>query len=698
MDYSINGFWARRLGDGTAPTLKDREGWTAGGDLVEGFVEPPLEAGLAKEFGQADPETAPIVLIAAPGAVGKTTFTRQISALTGAIRVDLSRTGAVGDNFLSGGLNKVNAFDAFQSGHVGIVVDGLDEALLKTSSEGLTGFLQDVLEMIGEGRRPIVISGRTGSINEAWLILAEQGHTAAVAQIGYFGADGAQTLACNALRRFLQNAGDRTMMTADEEAVRLLIEKLGAATVADGAQFVGYAPVLEAIAKQVAAYSNPQELVGRLANEESVDVAGVVNDILLREQRKVEQLDLPDHSLVGRLYTPEEQVVRLISHLYGVDLPLPLPPMSDTVRGKYETALAKWLPEHPFLDGYGAAPSSAVFDGFLTWQALRRRESAPRARATHTRRERLPNPFLSTFYLPADWEGDFEFLDLADVPFVHASLAARVPASDTVALDIDGDDGEDEVDVQLTWRGPTLKADRVLGGRVTAAGALAFGGHLSDVRVHAENLTVEIGNGFGAVLTAPIEIMVRELTLDARTVTVEPPRGRMTGEEATDGEVAGSGTSAGNRQVRLAATEPVVAADVPTIYAIQGAELQVTWPGATAYPWTSYATTATTPPPPEFQEAYGRMRKILLPFKSDKYGALAKYKKFVDHHRRTKGNGEKVRDHLLRTGVIASQDHRFYSLDPIRLTEVTGLTRDMLRKGDVADRTVSFLREALEHG
>ncbi|MGR3434591.1 MAG: hypothetical protein ACU0CO_06845 [Shimia sp.] len=696
MDYSINRFWTRRLGNGAAPTLVERNGWAAGGSQIENFVEPPLRKGSDRDFGKNGPEleNASVILIAAPGAVGKTTFTREVSARTGAIRVDLSKTGAVGDNFLSGGLNKVEAFDAFKNGDVGIIIDALDEALLKTSSEGLSDFLKDVLEMTGEGRRPIVISGRTGSIHEAWLNLVEQDHVPAVVEIDFFGEEASQRLACGAVPRFLRRRDGterRAMVNADREAVRLLIEKLKDATVADGTQFVGYAPVLEAIAKQVASYDNPQELVGRLNGEEAVNVSGVVKDILLREQGKVEQLDLPDASLAGRLYTPEEQIVRLVSRLYHVDLPLPLPDMSDEARRTYEAALQRWLAEHPFLDGYGTAPSSAVFDGYLAWQALCRPESALSARAALAQDRRLPNPFLSTFYLPTDWEDDFEFLNLADVPLVHASMVARVPASDTVALDIDGEDDEDEVDVQMTWRGPALKADRVLGARVKIANTLAFGGRLSNVRVQAENLAMAIGNGHDVILTAPIDIMVRELMLDGRMVTVEPPRPE---SDKSEGETSAEEKQV-RRRVRLATTNPVIQADAPTIYASRGAELQVTWPEAKSYPWTNYATAATTPPPPEFQEAYGRMRKIVLPFKSDKYGSLAKYKKFVDHYRRTKGSGKKIRDHLLETGVIASQDHRFYSLSPERLTEVTGLTRDMLRKGDVETKTINFLREAL---
>ncbi|BCH29863.1 hypothetical protein MesoLjLc_17930 [Mesorhizobium sp. L-8-10] len=698
MDYSIDGFWLPRLGNGVPPKLKLREGWSAGGNTIEGFVEPPVVLASETEFGDARIDEARVILIAAPGAVGKTTFARQVCALTGAVLVDLSRTGAIGDNFLSGGLHKVGAYEAFCNGDLGVMIDGLDEALLKTSSEGLVDFLKDVLEMASTHCRPIFISGRTGSINEAWLILADQGYTAPVVQIDYFGDVQAKELARGALKRILleDSSRKRPFTTADEEAVGLLLEKLKSATAADEKRFVGYAPVLEAIAKQVAAYANPQELVGRLNKEETVDVRQVVEDILEREKYKVEQLTLSDPGLRGHLYTPGEQVARLVRRLFGAELQLPLPAMSNEDRTTYETHMQRWLGEHPFLDGSAGRPSSAVFGGYLAVKALERPESERSAREALGRQGALPNPFLSMFYLPDDWEGadQFKFLDLADVPLVHASLVARVPASDRVSLEIDGVEDEDEVDVQITWKSDGFKSDRVLSARVSSSGLLAFGGRIANVHVDAEGLEVELGNGVDAVLFAPVEISAKALLLNASSLTVEPPNARRTRNGADAGEEDEASQDATSR-ANLASRVQITTNGLPAIRVMPGAALSVAWPGSKGYPWTDYSTSATQPPPPEFAEAYGRLRKIVMPFKSDKYGTLAKYKKFVDHRRRTKGSGQKVRDHLFEAGVISVLDYRFYQLNPVRLTEVTGLTRDRIRNGDSVDLTVEFLRAAL---
>jgi hypothetical protein len=698
MDCSINGFWMPRLGNGPPPTLAHRDGWSAGEDMIEGFVEPPLVRGSEKEFGDASVHGARVILIAAPGAVGKTTFVRQICALTGAIRVDLSQTGAIGDNFLSGGLLKVGAYEAFRNGNVGVMIDGLDEALLKTSSEGLVAFLRDVLEVAGEQFKPIVISGRSGSINEAWLILADQGYTAPVVQIDYFGDVQAKELALGALKRILSEDSfrKRRLTIADETAIGLLLDKLRKATAADENRFFGYAPVLVAIAKQVAAYANPQQLVENLAGGEAVDIRRVVSAILERERDKVKQLTLSDPDLQGQLYTPGEQVVRLVRHLFRADVQPLLPAMSDDDRAVYEASLQRWVGEHPFLDGSGRGASSAVFSGYLAVEALKGHESGSLARQALVGPGALPNPFLSTFYLPDDWETAdlFRFANLADIPLVHASLAARIPPSDMVTLEIDEVEDEDEVDVQMTWKSDAFESDRVLNARVPSSGLLSFGGRIANVHVDAEGLKVELGNGTDAVLVAPVEISAKALVFNASSLIVEPAHHRRIRHGAVPGNESEPSQDVAPRAY-LACHEQIVTHGSPMIRVMPGATLSVAWPGSRVYPWTDYSTSVTQPPPPEFLEAYGRLKKIVLPFKSDKYGTLAKYRGFVDHSRRTKGSGQKVRDYLLKTGVIRVLDHRFYKLDPVRLTEVTGLTRDMIRNGDSVERTVGFLREAL---
>ena len=77
---------------------------------MQTFVEPPLRQ-LTEDFGNVDPNTCKVILVSAAGAVGKSTLAKEISSATGAVLVDLARTGAVGSNFLIGGLARCNLLD-----------------------------------------------------------------------------------------------------------------------------------------------------------------------------------------------------------------------------------------------------------------------------------------------------------------------------------------------------------------------------------------------------------------------------------------------------------------------------------------------------------------------------------------------------------------------------------------------------------
>ena len=104
-NYTIDGFWTGRLASVTQnPFTRDILGWTFQGQELSTFKEAPLTHS-TRQFGDdADPSSCSILLISAPGAVGKSTLAKQIAFRTGSIYVDLAASEPVGGNFLSGGL------------------------------------------------------------------------------------------------------------------------------------------------------------------------------------------------------------------------------------------------------------------------------------------------------------------------------------------------------------------------------------------------------------------------------------------------------------------------------------------------------------------------------------------------------------------------------------------------------------------
>ena len=107
--YTMDDFWLSTMGQSSVPILMERipVGWAADIESLSTFIEAPLE--IADGFGSEIPY--PILLVSAPGAVGKSTLAREISARTGAILVDLANADAVGAATVTGGLAWAGLFD-----------------------------------------------------------------------------------------------------------------------------------------------------------------------------------------------------------------------------------------------------------------------------------------------------------------------------------------------------------------------------------------------------------------------------------------------------------------------------------------------------------------------------------------------------------------------------------------------------------
>jgi hypothetical protein len=182
MPYAIKDFWGQRLQGLTRPSeLPRMSGWTIESAPTASFVEAELKL----REGYDDLET-PIWFVAAPGAVGKSTLAKAISAYTGAIYLDLAKAETVAGNYLTGGLVKNRLLDAWQANKSTILIDALYEARLRVTQSSFEDFLQDV-ESLSRGRRlPTVLFGRVGIVDEAWLILADAGLSCPIFDIDFF--------------------------------------------------------------------------------------------------------------------------------------------------------------------------------------------------------------------------------------------------------------------------------------------------------------------------------------------------------------------------------------------------------------------------------------------------------------------------------------------------------------------------------
>ena len=214
-------------------------------------------------------------MIAAPGAVGKSTLAREICAATKAVYLDLAIAATVAGNYLVGGLVNAGLWTAWQAGTTTLLIDALDEARLRVTQTSFEDFLVDVANVAGTRGIPVVLLGRVGIVEEAWAILNEKsGLNPPIFDIELFHPDRAKKFVLAALNRLamvsepastkqtyphLANAL-KAHESVYSDAVQFLVDHMTTATSADGRQFAGYAPVLEAVATVIASESNPARI------------------------------------------------------------------------------------------------------------------------------------------------------------------------------------------------------------------------------------------------------------------------------------------------------------------------------------------------------------------------------------------------------------------------------------------------------
>lgn len=406
MECPINDFWVRLLEDSKgqpSSSVAMVEGWSFPTQEQQPFKEAPLTTDA--ELDGVQPDTAEVVLISAPGAVGKSTLAKQIACKTSSLYVDLATAKPVAANSLAGGLKTSGLDAAWDAQELAMLIDGLDEAMLKQDQRSFEAFLEDVRDQSSRRNMPTVIFGRTAAVEHAWMLFLDWKVKVAALRIGYFSLDDSYDLAERMMKSQLKLAKGKKYTPAHLNVAKKLLKRIERRTKNDGSRFSGYAPVIHAVATRVSEETNPGRMIKRV---HTVDLKDILHDILKREPEKIVDNLKPifcDPGLLEHLYKPGEQIRRLVADIYALQLPQPeLDLLNARDAETYSKALQAWVPAHPFWDGRKAA--TAVFDAFIRAEALHSKVVSVQKDmvSEHALRRELAygttaNPFLSEFYI-----------------------------------------------------------------------------------------------------------------------------------------------------------------------------------------------------------------------------------------------------------------------------------------------------------
>lgn len=696
MDLTIANFWTKILPEPSHHHRHHRDtdvpGWNTTPTLeIEGdFIEAPLHT-----TSELDPSRCSVLLVSAPGAVGKTTLARQICAHTGSVFVDLASAGTVGADTLVGGLYRANLLDSWTEGRLSLIIDALDEARMRVTEASFLDFLEEVARLASQQQSQprVVLFGRTGAIDDASYGLEASGlqeEQIGVMEIGFYGSAKSEEFAGSVLREIRQRRHAATPGEVEQRAISLILDRLRAQTGADGKRFSGYAPVLRAVAERVADETgNMQTFVNEITDDPHappITLDRITNDILERDQKKVSILvgELRE-SVLEQLYSPEEQLDRLSAKLYGTPLPILPPHMRPPEIDAYVAAIDNWMQEHPFLDGRGR-PSCAVFEAQVCVHALRRHMSET-ALSRQLELGRKANPFLLELYSSGTRGSDTDPKRIAaeHLGILYASVRSRLLRGEWASLEVyEPDDYEygDPLEAEITI-GRNTEETLLLEAVVDATVSVKFGPDVEDVSIDAaSSVDVEFGCGSAYVnLVTPVSIVCKNLLIHSQQMVVSSQPGRI-----------GQGTEVAYLDAQNLFSD---IQKTPRVHG-QATALEVDWKWdreTYPYPWTGYEAGEDVTPiaDPAIEEIHRRLRKFVVVCKAG-LGELGRHASKFENTRMRRGWGSRVLDALVEKRVFRKVG-QFYHLDVSRLSAVTGLTYGDCRRGGSTAASIAFARD-----
>jgi hypothetical protein len=372
-------------------------------DPIPNYVWPDLRW----EDGSDALVTSPVVLVTAPGAMGKSAAAMSVARRTNGVYVDLAKMN-VGSGTLTGEIAKALGFGGaeeffgdLRSGSTTLVLDSTDEAQLRAGTENFIAFIRDLAWQLStaEGSAQVMMFGRSDSIDLTLLALEELGIMPPVLEIAPLSYESSsEFLDLQLDRRFDERGAARFHRTHTEPFGRLrdrvfhditcalqgedIGEQFSSSRWELTQEFLGYPPVLAAIAERLHV-DNPIEELGKLQQgSRTVErkkrgelLRQIVEQILDRESVKArtatgERLGIRETDpLRATLYTRDEQVARMLalSGVAGIMISHPAT-LDESDRVVYDGLVETFIQDHPFLrrDRF----SSEVFSDYVRAWAI----------------------------------------------------------------------------------------------------------------------------------------------------------------------------------------------------------------------------------------------------------------------------------------------------------------------------------------
>ena len=670
-------------------------------DKSETYVEPDFSL-VAEMSNCTNLNDAQIILVVAVGATGKTELTKRLSYDLGFPVINLGHTKVVASNSLTGLIFRyLQTMDGgawlqdIVSGKTGIIIDALDEGYQKTNTQGFFDFLDDVAANVSTNSCSFIMLGRTNAIELTSLYLDDKGVKVAVLQIEPFSSIKAKEF----IDKQVSLSHNNQYMETYIETRDYVLDSLGDFFKTDSSynenqryRFIGYAPVLLAISEflkpeKVGNYKAVYEDLKSNKNKSISLILDVVNRILIRDKKnKIVPNLIKDivksrdeefkQKAITEAYTPEEQCARILYILLGEQFPY-RPIEDDDFDVKYRKGLETWMVEHPFLKDRN--PANVVFECYILAKLVVNNKY--KEAVYKYMRTRCVNSFM-LFYLYIELNKE-EQIDAEVIPYLYNSLKTLDSKELNYSLEIESSDKDIEeplsYDVSFV---PSDSKQKEYEFITYLNGPMAWHGPISDI-------TIDISNDF-VMEDERIEMFVPSY-INCKNLVVKS-------SELNYSNRGGLNNIIIEAEHIISETSTGIVPHIKGVGCNKDALSFICF-DRLSYPYCDFQKKKSEEDveiSPEMVEAYKKMRRTLIMFRSHSKGQLAKHHEKIDNRIGNTLVGKAVIDALLEKHIIY-QDEHVYVIDNDSMDQYLGVKFDGIRNSTITKPMLKFLDDIVKN-
>lgn len=577
-------------------------------------------------------ESGSIIIVSAPGAVGKTTFAKYFSKIKKGYYWDLSKI-KLGDNSFIGTVAKVhgssnltNFLDAIGKGEVCLFLDAFDEAEIRSGLDGIEKFVEEVYNYSKSSIRPnIVFFSRSETAEYLHLKLMEVSDCEdfSVYEIEYFD----QSSALHFIKKEIEKKQDNSPNIHPipfEKAVNAIFNSIskGMNEITDPwndpntRSFIGYAPVLQTIGNFLQG-QNYGEVENNFSSQDTIEsgikvISNFIEQLLVREQLKLisplknELSEIePLWSNWDLLFSSDEQI-KIILHyvIYREVKVFPSIEVPKWLEQNYKDSVQNFLPNHPFLKSRNY--SSPAFRDYSLAKLLFTNEFTNISKSYISSGDFALTQLFTYFYSISH-----DSICLGEhVGFLYESASAKKKLADGILFTYIEKGSFNNYTIEIVDSEGDKSANFCFECLLDDENPLVFERRLVNAEINIDSVII-FGKPESSIEFADVNVKAKKIIFKANECFF----------------------NCYDDSTILQAENVVEDSGILEVKKVGDQSLEVNWPNSQVFPWSEYHNDIYTDieTDPEYQVKIYALQRILSPFRKHKRKEFAKHSDYIEN-------------------------------------------------------------------